>query len=94
MVNYFDHVGKEPTGINNCKELLELLSALGLASSLPKTRLFAFIYLKRTRNIIIKNLKRLNLQSGGCYLVTDSALTQLLYGPQTYIETIYLSSEA
>lgn len=35
MVNSFDRVGKEPTGINDCKEFLELLSALGLARSLP-----------------------------------------------------------
>lgn len=93
IVKYFDHIGEELTGINNCRSFQNFSVPWVWQAHYPQTQLFTFIRLKRTRNVVIKNLKRLKLQSGGCHLVTDSALTQLLYRPQTYIETIYLSSE-
>lgn len=93
MVKYFDHVGKEPTGINDCRSFHNFSVSWVWQAHYPQTRLFTFIHLKRTRNVVIKNLKRLKLRSGSCHLVTDLALIQLLYKPQTYIETIYLWSE-
>lgn len=42
MVNCFDYVGREPTGINNYRSPSELLSALGLASSLPTNSIIYF----------------------------------------------------
>lgn len=84
IVNYFDCVGKEPTGINNCRSFQNFSVPWIWQAHYLQTRLFTFIHLKRTRNVVIKNLKGLKLQSGGCHLVADSALTQLLYRPQTY----------
>lgn len=86
-------LARSPGGINHYRSLQNFSVPRVWQAHHPQTQLFTFFHFKRTRNVIIKNLKRLKLQNRACNLFTDTALIQFLYRPQTYIGTIHLSSK-
>lgn len=86
-------LARSPAGINHYRNLQNFSVPCVWQAHHPQTQLFTFFHFNRTRNVIIKNLKRLKLRNRACHLFTDTALTQLLHRPQTYIGTIHLKSQ-